>query len=113
MRKGKLAYLLGLLLAGCGGSGGFTEDAPIFKTVVVHITGTDRNPLEVDVLRKTTITVQVSSKNQQTQQCTDTTTKDVCAGATLIGENLTVNFKSDVIKDAAGNPLPVLPSPVL
>ncbi|MFN3471406.1 MAG: hypothetical protein ACK4ZR_02210 [Aquificaceae bacterium] len=25
----------------------------------------------------------------------------------------TVNFKSDVIKDAAGNPLPVLPSPVL
>ncbi len=111
-KKSILAYLMGVLLAGCGG-GGFTENMPVFKTVTVHITGVNRYPMEVDVLQKTTVQAPVFSRDQNTQQCTSITTADVCAGTNFVGENLGLTFKSEAIKDAAGNPLPVLPSPVV
>lgn len=125
-----------------GSSRGLSADVSTFNTVVVYVTSASPNPLESDVVEKKTVNVNVNSRNDnvvlvdnnnngicdqgdicckdvtpnypnyQTACCINVTQKDLCIGGLTQSDTVTFTFKSDVIRNAAGNPVTPNPSPV-
>ncbi|MEN3027714.1 MAG: hypothetical protein ABDH29_00455 [Aquificaceae bacterium] len=114
MKKAYLSvFVLALVLAigGCGGgSRGLSGDVPVFNTVVAYPKSAEPSPMVSDVLIRTQVDRVVASGPPA---CNTPAQAQVCAGSTFRSDNLTLSFVVETIKNAQGQPVTPIPSPVL
>lgn len=115
MRKDAVPVsLLTLMLAigGCGGdSRGLSGSATVFTTAVVHIKSSQPPTLESDVIVRFRVDTMVASSFST--GCNVPAQGQVCLGSTFRGDNLTLTFVVETIKNAQGQAVTPNPSPIL
>lgn len=110
-RQALILPLLALLVSSCGGgSRGLSGDMPVFNTVTVTPVAVDPPVLESDVIVRQNVNRPVRTNPPA---CNVIEVQEVCAGTIFVNDNLRITFKSDTIKNAAGQPVTLIPSPVM